>query len=149
MTDKNVESGVVPEPTTEQITEVVKEMKVASLSQLKELPAIRVAKAVPFVIPGTELTVMLAPCDGVTQYSNSIKQMKLLSSEDVDEQEAMMRAIGNAIVKSCVVEPKLDDDALQALNEYNGTALTALMEKCKEISDLADMANTVATETFS
>jgi len=137
---------VVAEPTVE---EVVQEMRVASLEDIKSLPEMRKAHAVPFDIPDTPFRVMIAPCTAVAQYGAIVSQLKLLRTEDDDERKTQIQAAGNALVKNCVVEPVLDDEALEAINNYNGYALTALLQKCREVSKLGEEGETDVVEAFS
>lgn len=149
MTDKNVESGVVPEPTTEQITEVIKQQQVASLAQLKLLPQIRKANAVPFQIPGTEFVVKIAPCTVTDAYKAIVSELKTVDIEDDEERIANLRTSANALIKACVVEPELDDEAVNAINDFNANALGDLITECKKISGLDKPMSTTVSEAFS
>lgn len=140
-----VEETVAQEPTAE---DVVKEMVVASLADIKGLPDERLKQAVPFTIPGTKLTVMVAPCDALTQYDAVITQMKMLGTEDEAEKRKQLEILGNSMLKACVVDPKLDDGAIDALNQYVGGAVTALLGKCRELSNIDNALNTVGSEAF-
>ena len=141
-----IDESVVQEPTVEA---VIEEMKVASLEQLKELPAIRKAGAVPFTIPGTDLTVMLAKCTGTTKYMMSVQQVQLAQAEDEDDRLKWLRAQNNALIKSCVVDPVLDDESIEALNEFNGDAVEALVARCVELSSDGRIKAQELLESFS
>ena len=133
------------QPTVES---VVAEMKVASLEDLKTLPEIRKASAVPFQIPGTPFTVMLAKCSGITKYVMNVQQMLMVQTDDADERLKYLTAMNNAIIKSCVIQPVLDEDAIQAINEYDGSALEMLLAKCVELSSDGKIKQTDMLENF-
>jgi len=142
------EEAVSPEQT-DVVAEVVAEMRAASLEDLKNLPVLRKAQAEDFEVPGTGLTVKLAKCTGNTKYVMSVQQMQMVQTEDEDERGKMVKAMNNAIIKSCCVEPVLDDEAIEALNEFNADAVEALVARCVELSSGGTIKSTDLLESFS
>lgn len=157
-----VEMGpvTIPELTDPDITQAIPELteadvqqaladRQASLDDIKNLPAFRKAKAVPFTIPGTGLVVKVAPTTANASYKSTMLQLNAASVTDDDERMKLIRAMSNGLVQSCVVEPELDEEALEALNAFNGTAYLALVQKCRDVSDLDTAADTDVAEAFS
>lgn len=148
MSDETVEQHVVQD-TTEAEREVIEQMSVASLEQLKSLPVMRKASAVPFEIPGTGLVVKIAPCTATEAFTASVHQLRAIASESDEERFSIRQIMARSLVKSCVVEPELDDEALDAIDNYDVRGLTALLQKCHEVSGMDDVMVTDQAESFS
>lgn len=148
MSDESKQEAVVQD-TTEVEREVIEQMAVASLEQLKSLPIIRKQKAVPFEIPGTGMVVKIAPTTASAEFKASVQQLRAITVENDEEKEAIRQVIARGLLKACVVEPELDDEALDALQDYNASALTALLNRCHEISHLENVSDTTVAESFS
>lgn len=146
MTDSNEQEVVVQQPTVEG---VVRELRVASLDELKAIREVRKANAQPFTIPGTDITVMIAPCTATDSYKAQIAQLKAIKIESDEERVGFLQATASALIKSCVVDPVLDDEALAALNDFDATAIGALFDKCQQMSQLGDVGETGLMESFS
>lgn len=148
MVDETQDNGVVA-GTTDAVDEAVKGVKRASAEDILALPALRIAQAKPFVIPGTGLEVMVAACSGTDAYRHTVAGLCAVKAEGDEKKVAAMKVVGNAIIKSCVVDPELTDEAIQALNEYSANGLGALLEFCKTISGLGDLYRTADFEDFT
>ena len=146
--EQNEQEAVVAETTEVTVAEVREAQKIATLEQFKQLPEVRLKQAVPFTIPDSDVTVLIAKCDATTKYMMTIQQLKASSTEDEDERIAFLKAMNNGFIKSCVVEPKLDDEAIEALQQFTSVGFEALLSKCAEISGNTQ-AVTEITEAFS
>lgn len=154
---ENVDNDVIQTVTDEVglIEEVIVQSRRASLEDIKGLPGMRKAQAVPFVIPGTDLEVLLAPSSQTQRYKGMIVALAAIKqSTDADDKQddnqrvEIIEAMANSLLKSCVLEPPLDDEAIAALNEYNSTGVTALLEECRKISGMDSTDDTKVVENF-
>lgn len=146
--ETNNTEDVVETATEVTVGDVLEAQKIATLEQFKKLPEVRLAQAVPFTIPDSDITVLLAKCDATTKYMMTIQQLKASGTEDEDERIAFLKAMNNGFIKSCVVEPKLDDEAIEALQQFTSSGFEALLGKCAEITGNTQ-AVTEITEAFS
>jgi hypothetical protein len=144
--ESKVEEAVSQQQTIEE--EVVREYRRATLEDIMQLPFIRKAKAKPYVIPGTDLEVLIAPVTPTEAFKASLAGLKALKMEDEDERVAFMLAQANGIIKCCVVEPELTDAALEALNEFNIEGFQGLVQECRNVSGLGGDIDTAQTESF-
>ena len=143
---------VVPEQPT---VDAVVQNKRASLDDIKALPDVRKSKAVPFVIPGTGLEVLVAPCSQSARYKSMMRALSAIKEStdknpgaDDNQRVEIIEAMASSMIKACVVEPALDDEAIAALNEFNASGVTALLEKCREVSGMDTSDDTKAVESF-
>ena len=166
MTDQDVKQAEedVAQQETSEVTEVavsevvaldveefIKESRRASLEDIKALPGMRKALAVPFVIPGTDLEVLLAPSSQTDRYKSMIGAMAIIQASDGNDEGQrvqMIEGMANSLIKSCVIEPLLDDESIAALNEFSATGVTALLVKCREICGMDTADDSQAVENF-
>lgn len=147
MTDETMSENVVAEPT---VDDVVKELRTASLEDLKRLPEIRKANAVPFKLPGTDLQVKIAPCTMLDSYKSGVAALQSAKLDDGSPEKLEHQQIqARAMLKACVVEPVLDDEAIEALEGYSANGLAALLFECQRISALGGVLDTDVAEDFS
>lgn len=151
---QETEAGVTQMPTEEMKEEVMQEVieaKRASLDDIKNLPCVRKAKAEAFVIPGTELEVLVVPSSQSERYKAMISSLAAIkASDDKDEGQKVkiIENMANSLLKACVVEPELDDDAIAALNEFSADGVTALLSKCRQVSGMDTADDSQAMENF-
>lgn len=151
MTDETMSENVVAQPTEyEVVEEAVKEIRTASLEDLKNLPEIRKANGTPFTIPGTNLTVKIAPCTMLDSYKAGVAALQSNKLEDGTPEKLEHQQIQTrATLKACVVDPVLDDEAIDALERYSANGLIELLFECQRISAIGDVQDTDVSESFS
>ena len=152
---QETEAGVTQLPTEELKEEVLEEVietkRRASVEDIKNLPCVRKAKAEAFVIPGTELEVLVAPSSQSDRYKAMISSLAAIkASDDKDESQKVkiIENMANSLLKACVVEPELDDEAIAALNEFSADGVTALLSKCRQVSGMDTADDSQAMENF-
>ncbi len=114
----------------------------ATLEAIKNLPFIRKQLAVEFVIPGTEIKVKIAPVGKKVRHQMMLESLKLQvdnNSEESPVEDSIKWAkfteeMKTSYIKACVVEPELDDEAIEAIGEFDANALDKLFERCQEVS---------------
>lgn len=138
------EEVVVAQPT------IVAEKKVSTLDDIKRLPQDRIANAQPFTLPGTNITVMLAKCSGTAKFVLNAQQLQRFRQEDEGnkDESKWLEMMSRTVVKSCVVDPVLDDEAVTALAEGECDAFEALVRKCMELSADEGISETSVLENF-
>lgn len=107
----------------------------ASIDDIKQIGAKRIANAVPFPLPTLGMKVMVAPCDSRTY--NAMMSAMFSAGDEIDP-GAMSERTTIIVLKACVVEPKLDDEAVQALLDGAGADIMPLLAFCRKISRIND-----------
>jgi len=114
----------------------------ATLDDVKSWPQKRLDEAEVFEVPGTGKKFLIAKADMATAYHAVSVQLHGMT----DDQSDWVEKINTVLLKSCVVKPKLDDEAIEALNNSDVRMVQAVIEKCREVSGLDE--DTEGVENF-
>jgi len=156
MSDEQVNEEQVGEQKTsreqierEVVEQVVREYRRASLKDILQLPALRRTQAIPYVIPGTDLEVLIAPASYTDVYKASVSTIKASKIEDTNEQLDALEANAIGLLKACILEPEMTDEAIEALRNYSQFGFSALVKACREISGIAGVSEADNLEGFT
>lgn len=95
----------------------------------------RIARALPFPLETLGYEVMVAPTHGMDMYEKLFAR----GNEFFQTQEGMMSvdfAFVKMVVLNCVVEPVLDDEALEIIIEADANEFGMLSAFCQQISNV-------------
>lgn len=114
------------------------EKQYATVDDVKQWEKDRVENAVDFEVPGTGKWFKIASVDMNALYKLIGAQMAALGPDG--DKAAFAEIMGDAVVQSAVVLPKLDDAAVAMLKRSDNTLYQAIYEKCQEISKLESLS---------
>jgi len=129
---------------TKKITqEDLSEDLYATVEEIKTWRQKRIDDAEPFEVPGTGKYFLIASADTAAMYKSIVAELEGMTESRTD----WFEAVNDTLLKTCVVKPVLDDEAIAALKASDGQMVLAIVTKCREASGLSE--GTVGAENFS
>lgn len=130
---------VTEKPTQESLSEEL----YATVDEIKSWKQKRIDNAEPFEVPGTGKYFLIASADTASMYRAIVAELEGMTENRAD----WFEAVNDTLLKTCVVKPTLDDDAIAALKASDGQMVLAIVTKCRQLSGLEE--GTVGAENFS
>jgi len=130
---------VTEKPTQEDLSEEM----YATVDEIKAWRQKRIDDAKPFEVPGTGKYFLIASADTASMYRAIVAELEGMTENRAD----WFEAVNDTLLKTCVVKPVLDDEAIAALKASDGQMVLAIVTKCRQVSGLEE--GTVGAENFS